>query len=123
MKKSKIGSLSLMCIATVFCAGIFAFPRIAKADTFSCSPTDVIELSNRIHVRCSNSITLGSDTVKYLSINLSDESKCARFISMANTALLSGNSFYVGVSPTSETNVSGCAANDCRTPYFFGVKK
>lgn len=105
-----------------FAGAIILLPAAAKADSwFSCQPTEVIELSNRIHVRCSNTITAGTDVVRYLAVGKTDTNAAARFISLANAALLSGKIFRVIVPTSSATNIAGCLTTDCRTPTTFGV--
>lgn len=107
---------------TLIIAGLTALPSIASAGWFSCTPNEVLEVDNRIHVRCSNSVVLDGNTIRYIAIAKTDESKAARFISLGTSALLSGKIFQVYIPTASSTNVSGCAATDCRTPTSFGVK-
>lgn len=97
-------------------------PATALADWFNCEPTEVIEWSTRIHVRCSNAHAIGSSSIRWVAIDKTDVDKAARFISLANAALLSDRIFLVQVSASSGSNVSGCLATDCRTPSAFGVK-
>lgn len=106
-------------------AAVFAVatPLSARADTyFYCEANEVFELSNRIHVRCSNTITLDGDTVRWIAIAKTDADKANRFSSFATAAILSGKSFRVLLPEASTTNVSGCLTSDCRTPVAFGLR-
>jgi hypothetical protein len=97
--------------------------REARADFHSCQAEEVIELDNRVSVRCTNSIMLNGNVVVYVAIAKTDVARTGRFISLAQAALLSGRPFFVDLPVSSTSNVTGCAATDCRTPLFFGLKK
>ena len=89
--KNGLAKLSLV---TVFCgvlfAGVSAFPTEAKADGyFYCNVSHVLEYSSRIHVYCSNSKTMGSDTIRYIAIKNNNDRKADRFTSQATAAFLS----------------------------------
>jgi hypothetical protein len=118
----KNGAFGLKLLALVSVFGIVGLvPAQAMAGWFSCQPTEVIEFGNRIHVRCSNTVTLDGDVVRYVAIGKSDNATSARFVSLGNAALLSGKVFRVYLATTSASNTTGCLASDCRTPAAFGV--
>jgi hypothetical protein len=118
MKKT----FSSLLLLSAFIASI-ALPATAKADTwFSCQAIEVMEFSNRIHVRCSNTITVDGDVVRWLAISKTDQDRASRFFSAGTSAILSGKFFRVVIPESSSTNVSGCLASDCRTPSAFGVR-
>jgi hypothetical protein len=107
-------------ISAFFALGLI--PAQAMAGWFACEPNEVMELGNRIHVRCSNTVTLDGDTVRYIAIGKSDDARSARFVSMGNAALLSGKTFIVHIPWSSDSNTAGCATSNCRSPTAFGVK-
>lgn len=117
---SKIGMV--MVAFGIMIGTLSAAPSIASADTFfACTVVNVFEYSNRVHARCSNSITLNGNTVRYIAISNSDGNKAARFTAQATSAFLSGKKFIADLPTASTTNTSGCASSDCRTPSSFGI--
>lgn len=107
----------------IVAAFVVALPATARADTWwSCQAIEVMEFSNRIHVRCSNTITLNGNVVRWLAIPKTDQNRASRFMSAGTAAILSGKYFRVVVPESSATNTSGCLASDCRTPSAFGVR-
>jgi len=107
--------------AALFC-GIGAAPSAAFADGwFSCEPSEVLAFSNRVHVRCDNTWAAGSSSIRYIAVGVSDADAAARFVSLANAALLSNKFFRVYLLTSSTTNTSGCGSSDCRTPTAYGV--
>jgi hypothetical protein len=99
----------------------FLFPLSARADWFSCVPTEVIEFQNRIHVKCSNTHSVGTDRINYIAIDKRDLQKANRFVDLATAAMACGHVFRVDIPDSSTTNVGNCLANDCRTPLAFGM--
>ena len=99
------------------------FPFSAKADWFGCVPTEVMELPNRIHVKCSNAHAIGGQRIRYVAIGKSDLRKTHRFINFAGAAMTSEHVFKVDIPSSSDSNVGGCKSNDCRTPTAFGVSR
>jgi len=94
----------------------------ARADWFSCNPTEVVTFpGSRIHVGCSNSITLGGNVVRYIAL-ATTHAEADAFLRAGQAALLSGLYFFVDLPVAATTNVSSCRAVDCRTPTNFGVK-
>lgn len=103
--------------------GITMFARDSyAANTYLCTPLEVIEWSDRVAVTCSNSITLNSNTVWYMAIGVTDAEKAKRFVSMATAALVSGRKFYGDVPTVGGGSPAGCLAGNCRIPTAFGVK-
>lgn len=101
----------------------------AMADSFDCKPIEVMELGNRIHVKCSqgahyNPGRSGNGLVfRYFAIDKNDKEKANRFASLATAAMVSGLSFRVEYSTIKNENVPGCLPGDCRTPSAFGISK
>lgn len=108
---------SKLLTAAALCAAILLAPAIS--DAYTCYPTEVIEYSNRVHIRCSYSSSISGDAIWYWAVSKDDMSQVHRFISMANTALVTGKSMYV---LPSASNASGCITSNCRTPLAFGLQ-
>ena len=120
--KNLISKMNKTLVAvSLILVGITAAPSIASAVTFECAARDVYEYSGRIHVYCTNSITLDGDKVRFVAIAKTDADQAARFVSMATAAILSGKTFRTSIPESSSSNVSGCKSKDCRTPYGFGL--
>lgn len=121
MNKGNTKKGRLLISATLALMGLLAMPSMASAAWFACQPDLVTESSNRISVHCTNSISLNGNTVTFVAISSTDTAKAARFLSVATSAFLSGKKLSVNIPSSSSTNVSGCAASDCRTPTDFGL--
>jgi hypothetical protein len=111
-----------LAVLTMLAAFLPAVP--ASADGyFECIPDELTEFSDRIHVRCTNGyVTTGGQTIRYLAISKTDTARAQRFITLANSAMLSGQFFLVLVTDSASGNVAGCGSSDCRSPTSFGVR-
>lgn len=88
MKKRNLNLLRMSAVG-FFVLSLLAglFPQNAQAEEkvytwWSCEPNEIIELPNRIHVKCEFPINVG-DVVYYLAITKSKPEETARFISLA----------------------------------------
>jgi hypothetical protein len=96
-------------------------PHAAHAATFDCNVMEVGEwMGSRIHVRCSNTTVLNGQTIRFIAIG-STNAAAARFTATGNAAAMSGRLMRVDIPTTGGANVSGCGADNCRTPTFFGL--
>jgi len=96
-------------------------PQAAHAATFDCNVMEVGEwLGSRIHVKCSNTTVLNGQTIRFIAIS-STNAAAQRFTASGNAAAMSGRLLRVDIPTTGATNVSGCGADNCRTPTFFGL--
>jgi len=119
----------------VLAAAALFFASVAHAETFDCAPVEVLELGNRIHVRCADPRTVTSQRgtvdsmarsarqIRYLAIGKDDTNMANRFTSLATAALVSNKTFRAVISQDGSRNTAGCNANDCRTPVAFGIAK
>lgn len=90
----------------------------AYADVgFNCEPTIVRERSNRIEVRCSNSVQVGSHTVEAVTYAKTNTAQMERFFRVAISALLGGHKLAVELPVSTSGNLNGCY-NACRTITF-----
>jgi hypothetical protein len=111
----------------LFLASLFALavgvPTTARADAwFHCQAISVYEHNNRVAVLCSNTLIANGDDVVWFAISNTDDPVASRFISMAATAVVSGQILSVYAPTLSTTNTAGCAASNCRTPTAWGLK-
>lgn len=101
-------------------------PVSANAYWFSCQAEEVMEFNNRIHVRCSNPLSMSYlgvvSNVRWIAIGKDDTAQANRFTSLATTAVISGYTFIVSIRANSNYNTPGCNASDCRTPTAFGLQ-
>lgn len=100
-------------------------PRSAQAQPLNCQPYEIMELRDRIHVRCSNTLAVtdgGNASITYLAISNSNAAVAARFVALANAALIGNKSFRVDIT-YGGARVAGCDADNCRTPTAFGVRE
>lgn len=122
MRKAYSQTMRILLSAGLFMISMTSLPAVAQADGWhSCRPTEVIELVNRIHVRCSNPLEIGNDQIRFFAVSNEDSVKANRFTLMAQSALLSGKFFRVFYRSSPNSNTGGCAYSDCRTPVYYGV--
>ncbi len=97
---------------------------IARAERYECTPVEVIEFTDRIHVGCSASVRIGVNDVWFIAIS-NGSSSADRFVSIAEAAILSGRKILFDAYPTvtaSTPNHPNCAAVNCRSPTAFGFR-
>lgn len=104
-------------------AGSLAAPMTAHAGEFRCNVTRVLEWNDRVDVACSNSININGAVISYFAISKADTTRAQRWISLATSALLSGNPFYTYFDDSGSTNLETCSSWNCRTPITFGIQK
>jgi hypothetical protein len=86
----------------------------------SCTPTGVATFSNRVHVRCSASVSGG---IFYFAVATTDSAQAARFVSVASSALIAGRNLEVWYDPADLSGASfGCQTNDCRRAQALELK-
>jgi hypothetical protein len=121
--KNVLAKLSMtMVLSGLIFAGVSALPATVHADDyFYCKVDQVMEYSGRIHAHCSNSITMGDDTIRFVAIANNNDGKSDRFTSQATAAFLAGKRLMAHIKTSSSSNCSGCAVSNCRTPSRFGI--
>jgi hypothetical protein len=124
MKTTIITKLSSLFVLSALVLGASGLaPNQAHAAWFSCNPDEVAEVGgNRIHVRCQSNMSVGGASIRFIAISNSNSGIAARFVAIANAALLSGKTFRADLPSSSATNVSGCGTGDCRTPVSIAVQ-
>ena len=99
-----------------------------------CQPKEVMEMSDRVHVKCETAILPGLGTnpgrsvdripqIWFIAVGTRYRSKADRFVSLATTALTCGYTFRVRISSDGQDNTENCLLNDCRSPSAFGLVK
>lgn len=103
--------MMMMVFAVVVCVAIAA--EVSAAEVWSdCTPTAVASYGNRVHVKCSASVSGG---IFYFALATTDTAQAARFVSVASSALVAGRNLKVLYDPADLTGAQfGCATNDCR---------
>jgi len=87
---------------------------------YTCSGiVDVSVFTNRVHVQCTAALPLPGSPVMtgitYFAVSSADSTSSSRFLSLFQTALLSGKVLDVLVDPTDTSGDSwGCLAANCR---------
>ena len=77
-----------------------------------CTPAGVATFANRVHVRCSASVSGG---IFYFAVATTDAAQAARFVSVATSALVAGRPLKVWYDPADLSGANfGCATSDCR---------
>ena len=83
----------------------------AYAAETSCTPSNVIVFSNRVHIRCVE--TVGG--IQYFATPTADAAHAARVLSIISTATVAGRTVVVFYDPADTSGTSiGCQASDCR---------
>lgn len=98
---------------------ILAHPDVlATASVADCVPNMVASFATRVHVRCTASVTVGSDTVWYWAVSTSDQSEAARALSILLTAKALAKHVYIYYTGTDLSGAAiGCANSDCRLAW------
>ena len=103
--------MMLMLFALVVSVSIAAEVSAAEMWT-DCVPAGVATFGNRVHVRCSASVSGG---IFFFAVATTDSAQAARFVSVASSALIAGRTLKVLFDPADLTGGQfGCATNDCR---------
>ena len=103
-------------------AALVTLPASAQAlDGFNCKVTEVYAFSNRVHVKCANSVGGDEIDIQYFAVPTSNSAEAARFTSMVSMAL--GGYLWIETYDSLVDDLSGpsfgCLLNDCRRPKSF----
>ena len=116
-----VGVLALLAGAivlsgNVFARGVLASPAEDTAmATASCTPVAVGVFENRIHVRCSAAVVIGTDTIYYWAYPTSDSAGASRFLSLFETARATNQTLTLFYTADDLSGQSfGCINSDCR---------
>jgi hypothetical protein len=86
---------------------------------FDCNITEVAILGNRAHIKCANSVVVGTDTVRYFAIEntSANETLINRVMAIGLTNMSMNRYVYVHYETLSSSNPPGCLTGDCRKLY------
>mgnify|MGYP001360767452 CR=1 FL=1 len=84
--------------------------------SMNCNIDQVAIFSNRAHIRCSNSVIVGSDTVYSFAIANTTANKTLinRMMAIGLTNMSMNRYVHVYFETLSSSNPSGCLTSDCR---------
>ena len=107
-------ALPIALLATVLVAS-----NAGAATWTDCTPANVATFANRVHVKCTASVA----GIQYFAVATSDSAAAARFISLANSALVAGRTLSVFYDPADTSGAAwGCQSNDCRSALGLAIK-
>ncbi len=85
-----------------------------------CVPVLTGTFANRIHVKCAAPVSGG---IVWFAVDASKVDYANRFMSMVNTALVSGKTLTVNYDPADTGGAAfGCQAKDCRRAYGINMR-
>jgi len=88
-----------------------------------CTPIEVAVYESRLHIRCSQGVVDGSDTIYFWAIPATKAQFANRFLSLGSTALVAGRHIIFLYTPGDTSGAAfGCAAADCRNVYAIILK-
>jgi hypothetical protein len=105
-------------------AAATAISTPACAEWASCTPVNVAQIEERIHIQCEQPVSVGAASIHFISLPTtggSDESQtAARFMAVGMTAIVTGKQvgFWFTAGDTSGSSY-GCGADNCRKPTAF----
>ena len=88
-----------------------------------CDAIEVLEKTNFTHVKCANSISIGSDKIEYLAIPHTDLQKLKRFQDLAAQAVTCGVLNFKAQIADPATSLAGCGSTNCREITRFGIRR
>ena len=96
-----------------------------RAIVFNCNIDNVAIYSNRAHIRCTNFITVGSNTVRYFAIANTNENEMFinRVMAIGLTNMSMNRYVEVWFDTLASNNPSGCQPGDCRKLYAVNGHK
>ncbi len=93
-------------------------PGEAPESVFDCTPASAATFNQRVHLRCTNGVSVPPYTIYYWAVSTANESEAARAMSVFLTAVVTAKPvriYYTG-SDTSGTTI-GCVISDCRLAW------
>lgn len=107
-------------VGTTGLLAIFSYAAASYAGTIgSCVPVEVAAYPDRVHVKCSSSIS----GVSYFSAPTTDAEFASRIVAIGNTALVAGRSLMIEYDGATGSGTSfGCASANCKRLVGIGLK-
>jgi len=113
---------SYLLSALLLASGLVAATTDAGAATVwsDCVPVLTGTFANRTHVKCAASVSGG---IIWFAVDSSKTDYANRFMSMVNTALVSGKTLTVNYDPADTSGAAfGCGASDCRKALGINMR-
>lgn len=89
----------------------------AYAAETSCTPLNVVVFTNRVHIKCQESV----GGISFFAASTADAAHVARVLSVISTATVAGRPVTVFYDPADTSGTAiGCAAVDCRLIQAVG---
>ncbi len=86
-----------------------------KPLALTCTVVDVGIFIQRVHVQCTPSVVIGTNTVRYWAYPTSDSAGASRFLSLFETAKAIPTTLTIYYDPNDLSGSTfGCSNNDCR---------
>ncbi len=86
-----------------------------------CTPLEVSELTNRVHVQCTSPVA--GTSIVYFAEDTSERERANRLLGMFLIAQALGSDLFVRFDLDDQSAASfGCLANDCRRPDWVSVQ-
>jgi len=109
--------------ALVFSVLTLAAYSVTADVFFVCKADEVYDKGSFTHVRCSNSIAVGGNRIRYIAISNSDPQELKRFQDLGAQAVAFGRVDFVAEIADPATNIGGCNPIDCREAKRFGIRR
>ena len=101
---------------------ITTFPTAADED-FTCDAIEVLEKAHFTHVRCANTLRIGSRDIRYIAMPHTDLQKLKRFQDLAAQAVACGGMDFTARIADPATVINGCDPLNCREARYFGIRR
>jgi len=92
------------------------------------SPSHIAVFANRVHIYCGSTTKVGTTStdipfVHYFAVSTSNQAEAARFLSLLQTAEITGRDIWVQANPTDDSGTSfNCYYSDCRHMYSMEMR-
>ena len=113
---------SRLWMAVMATVTVLATPAGAQAATVwsDCVPVLTGTFANRTHVKCASAVSGG---IEWFAVDSTKVDYANRFMSMVNTALVSGKTLTINYDPADKSGAAfGCGANDCRKALGINMR-
>lgn len=127
IKRFSSNRLLVLMLLLIAAAGVFVAGRLSASfvhaaavptstqATFVCTPYDAGVWIQRVHVRCTQTVTIGTDVISWWSYPTSDSAGASRFLSLFETAKATGTTLTLYYDPADLSGSAfGCGNTDCR---------
>lgn len=122
MKTNSSGRIIRLALMSGALLSFVASTSPGHAGAADCAPADVTVFNERIHVRCADKTTDGTNAIYFFAVPTTDATRANRFMTLAISALVSGRRVTINFTNGASGASYGCQVADCRPADFFGIK-